>query len=289
VALRRDQRAECTAVGTFRDDLAVFFPEGAQLWDVQVDPSATELLQLMSGVGTAEHLSIEAFYQDLAFLSPYGIRSIAVQQTVERVDETDVGVQIDSLVVPSIAEHAGGARIMGIWLQQFGQYWLLFDAGGYTRAYVYSFSRSSKLACWSVYDFPVLLTGITSAGGKVYARTASSLYEFADDQRTDDGALIPVDVQMAYQDAKLPGVEKQFYGADYVFTGTAQVSYLYDPRDQTKESNAYPVTGDSRAGTLVPVEVTAAAIAPRFRHEADEDFGIDVATLYYHPLSAQSS
>ncbi len=289
VALRHDQRSECTAVGTFRGELAVFFAEGAQLWNVEVDPSATEFMQLLSGVGTTEPHSLDSFYQDLAFLSPYGIRSIAVQQTVERIDESDVGVAIDALVVPSITEHAGGARIIGAWLQQIGQYWVMFDAGGFTRAYAYSFSKSSKLACWSVYDFPVLLTGITTAAGKVYARTASSLYELADDQYTDDGTLIAVDVQMAYQDAKLPGVEKQFYGADYVFEGTADVSYLYDPRDQTKETNAYPITGDSRAGTLIPVEVTAAAIAPRFRHEADEAFGIDMATLYYHPLSAQAS
>jgi hypothetical protein len=289
VALRHDQRSVCTAVGNFRNDLAVFFAEGAQLWNVEVDPSANEFLQLLAGVGTDEPHSMDAFYQDLAFLSPYGIRSIAVQQSVERIDENDVGVPIDSLVVPSIDAHAGGARIMGAWLQQLGQYWVMFDAGGFTRVYAYSFSRSSKLACWSVYDFPVLLTGIATSGGKVYARTASSLYELSETQYTDAGTTIDVDVQMAYQDAKLPGVEKQFYGADYVFTGTAQVSYLYDPRDQTKETNAYPVTGDSRSTTLVPVEVTAAAIAPRFRHAADEAFGLDMATLYYHPLSAQAS
>ena len=289
VALRHDQRANCTAVGNFRGELAVFFSEGAQLWNVEVDPSANEFLQLLSGVGTEAPLSLDAFYQDLAFLSPYGIRSIAVQQSVERIDESDVGVQIDSLVVPSIAEHAGGAKILGAWLQQLGQYWLMFDAGGFTRAYAYSFSRSSKLACWSVYDFPVLLRGITTANGKVYVRTETSLYELDDAQHTDDGTVIEVDVQMAYQDAKLPGVEKQFYGADYVFEGTASVSYLYDPRDQSKETNAYPITGDSRAGTLIPVEVTAAAIAPRFRHAADEAFGLDMATLYYHPLSAQAS
>jgi len=291
VTLQSDQRAECAAVGTFRESLVVFFPESAQVWGVQVDPSANQLTSRIDGVGTGHPISLSSFYQDLAFLSQFGIRSITVQQQSDRIDETDIGVPVDPLVSAAVAANSGpeSAAVLGIWIQQFGQYWVLFDAGGYTQAFVYSFSRSSKLAAWSVYTFPVLLTGITTASGKAYVRTASSLYELAADQFTDDSEPIDVDVQMAFQDAKLPGVEKMFYGADFVFEGAPQLSYLYDPRDPSKETNPQTVTGDTRAGTLVPVEVSAAAIAPRFQHSADEAFSIDMVTLYYHPLSAQSS
>lgn len=287
--LQNDQRADCTAVGTFRTELVVFFAEGAQIWSVQVDPSANELTSRMYTVGTDAPYSLSSFYQDLAFLSPYGVRSIAVQQTVDRVDETDLGVPVDALTVPDMVAHAGGAEIMGIWLQQFGQYWLLLDADGTTVAYVYSFSRSAKIACWSKYIFPVLITGITTAAGKVYCRSASTLYELDPDTYTDEGTLIDVDVQMAFQDAKLPGVEKMFYGADFVFSGTADVSYLYDTSDTSMATNAQPIQGDTRTSTLVPVEVSSSAIAPRFQHSADEAFELDMVTLYFHPLSAQAS
>jgi hypothetical protein len=199
-----------------------------------------------------------------------------------------VGVPVDELVVPAQQTHelSGTQPVRGIWLQQLGQYWVLYESDGVSRVFAYSFSRSSKLACWSEYTFPVLITGITSLAGKVYVRTASSLYELDAARFTDDGQPISVDVQMAFQDAKLPGVEKMFYGADYVFSGTADVSYLYEPSDPSKETVPYTVTGDTRAGTVIPVEVSSAAIAPRFRHSANEAFGLDMASLYFHQLSA---
>jgi len=288
---QQDTRGECTAVGTFDDALVVFFEDGSQVWDVVEDPSANQIRRRLYGVGTKHPSSLAGFYRDLVFASPFGLRSIAVQEGVERLDEADIGVPIDKLSQPAQRTHEANSTqpVRGVWLQPFGQYWVLYDAGGFTRAFVYSFSKSSKLMCWSEYTFPVLLTGIASLGDKVFARTQSMLYELDPAQFTDEGQLIAVDAQMAFQDAKLPGVEKMFYGSDFVLQGTAQVSYLFDPRDTTKETSPQALTGDTRAGGMVPVEVQAAAIAPRFRHEADEAFGVDLMTLYYHPLSAQAS
>ena len=158
-----------------------------------------------------------------------------------------------------------------------------------SKVFAYSFSRSSKLACWSIYTFAFAITGVATKAGKVYVRTESKLYELDAEQFTDAGSAIAVDVQMAFQDAKQPGVEKMFYGADFVFSGTADVSYLYDPRDTTRETITQAVEGDTRSTTVVPVEVSSAAIAPRFRHSADEAFIIDMVTLYFHSLSAMSS
>lgn len=291
--LQQDTKAGCTAVGTFDDALVVLFSDGLQIWDVTQDPSANQIRRKLYGAGTTHPTSLAAFYRDLVFASPYGLRSIAVQENVDRLDETDIGVPIDALVIPAQRTHetASPQAVRAIWLQQFGQYWVMYDAGGYTRAFVYSFSKSSKLMCWSEYVFPVLLTGVAAIGGKVYARTNESLYEMDASTYVDDDTATPIaiDVQMAFQDAKLPGVEKMFYGADFVFSGTAQVSYLYDPRETSKETNPQLIQGDTRAGGMVGVEVTAAAIAPRFRHSADEAFELSLATLYYHPLSAQAS
>jgi hypothetical protein len=286
---QQDTTADPTAVGTFEDALVVAFADGSQVWDVAVDPSANQFRRKMDGVGTTHPQSMAGFYRDLVFASPFGVRSMSVQENVERIDETDVGVPIDKLVVPAqtLHEQITTRPVLGVWVQQLGQYWLVYASSDSTsRVFAYSFSRSSKLACWSEYTFPILITGMATKAGKVYVRSATSLYELTDTQYTDAGTLIDVDVQMAYQDAKLPGVEKMFYGADYVFSGSPTITYLYDPQDQTKETVPMVISGDTRAATMVPVEVCAAAIAPRFRHSADEAFGLDLATLYYHSLSA---
>ena len=290
VSLQQDTRGDPTAVGTFEDALVVFFADGSQVWDVAVDPSANQIRRRLSGVGTLHPQSLSAFYRDLVFASPFGARSMSVQENVERIDETDVGVPIDKVLVPVQKTHAttSSMPVRGRWLQQFGQYWLTYATDSGSTVFAYSFSKSSKLACWSTYTLPVAISGMATLNGATYLRDAGSLYEVAEDAHTDNGTLIPVDVQMAFQDAKSPGVEKMFYGADYVFSGTATVSYLYDPHEPARETIPQTVTGDTRAQTLVPVEISSAAIAPRFRHQADEAFSLDLATLYFHTLSASA-
>lgn len=292
VGRQQDNRSLCTAVGTFDDALTVFFEQGIQIWDVAEDPSANQIRRRLYALGTEYPHSIAGFYRDLVFMSRHGVRSLSVQESVERIDEADVGIPIDPLTVADLAAHNAtdpNEPVRGVWIAQLGQFWLMLNVGGNTRAYVYSFSRSAKLTCWSQYTFPILITAIITLAGKVYVRDANTIYELSDTQHTDAGVTIDVDVQMAFQDAKLPGVEKMFYGSDFVFTGTARVSYLFDPRDTSKETNEQAITTDTRAGGLVGMELTAAAVAPRFRHSANEAFGIDLCTLYFHPLSAQSS
>jgi hypothetical protein len=284
-SLNQDTSEPCTAVGAFNDSLAVVFPEGAQLWDIALDPTENAIRQRLFGIGTTAPQSLSSFYRDLVFCSPFGVRSLSVQENVERVDENDVGVAIDTLVAEAFRLY-GRNRVLGKWISQLGQYWLIFNTGPSSLVYAYTFSRSARLACWSVYEFPVFITGITTVSGKVYVRSQNDLYELDPGTFTDDGTPIEVDVQMAFQDAKLPGVEKMWYGADFVFQGTAQVSYLYDPANLSRETTPQTIAGDTRSGQLAPIEVTAAALAPRFQHTGNQAFSLDLATLYYHALSA---
>lgn len=289
-SLQQDTKEPCSAVGTFDDALVVLFPEGIQVWDVATDPTANNLRRRTFGLGTKHPLSLSAFYRDLSFASPYGVRSLSVQVNVDRPDENDIGVAVDALTVPAQETHEANSTeyVKGVWVQQLGQYWLMYDAGGYTRVFAYAFSRSSKLAAWSEYTFPVLLTAVTTVAGKVYARTDTTLYEVTDDQYTDDGTSIAVEAQMSFQDAKTPGVLKQFYGADFVIEGSAEVSYKYDTRDLAKETIAETLSGDTRPGDMTPMEVCSTSIAPVFRHEADEAFELSAVTLYYNNLGANA-
>lgn len=288
VQLQQDTGDECTAVGTFQKKLAVFFATSIQTWDIAVDPTANQIDQRLYGVGTLAPLSQASFGNDLAFLSPFGFRSVAVRAMTDQIDDNDLGVPIDSLVRPDVlaVENLGVGAYdpLGVWIHELGQYWAIFDLGASSKAWVFSYSKSSKLGCWSEYTFPIRITGVCGLNGKVYLRTDSSLYEFDVDQYTDDGATIGVEVQMAFQDAKLPGVSKQFCGCDMVVTGSADFSVLYDPRDLGKESIPQTLSGDTRPGDVVPVEVVATSIAPVFRHAKDEPFEVAALSLYFNQL-----
>lgn len=289
VSLQQDTKSGCTAVGTFQDSLVVFFPENAQIWNVAVDPSANAISKRNAGAGCTAPLSLSPFANDLMFLSPYGFRSMTVQAVTSRIDDADVGVPIDTLVQPDLdamAAIAGGNQVFGEWIHQFGQYWAVFDMGTYSKIWAYTYSKSSKLACWSEYILPVRIMAVTTLAGKVYLRTVDTLYEASESVFTDDGTLINVEIQMAFQDAKSPGIAKQVWGADYVFQGTPNVSFKYDPRDLGKESIPQAINGDTRPRDLVPVEIVAPALAPVFRHSRDETFEIDAVTLLYNLLGA---
>lgn len=285
--LQQDTKSSVQACGTFQDSLVVFFDEAAQIWTVAVDPSANAISKRIYGVGTEAPLSPASFFNDLVFLSPFGFRSMTVQQVTSRIDDNDVGSPIDSVVTPDLSAIdalADPDETMGVWLPQLGQYWAVFDMGTYSKAWVYTFSRAAKIACWSEYTFPVRIRAITTLAGTVYLRTDTSLYAVDATQTTDDGTLVDVEVQMAFQDAKSPGVDKQVWGMDVVAGGSPDLSFLYDPRDTGKETVAMTIPGDTRPGDVLPVEIVAPAIAPVFRHSADEAMNIDSLSLYYHLL-----
>lgn len=289
--LQQDTKERASAVGTFQDALVVFFSESAQVWDVAVDPSANQIRKRLFGVGSKYPMSYASFANDLMFLSSYGFRSMNVTSNTDRIDDTDTGVPIDPLVTPDV-EYSDAASIafrvdpFGAWIPQLGQYWCVFDTGTTSKVWAYSFSKTSKIACWSEYLLPLKITAIATFNGKVYVRSASSLYEVDAGTYLDDGVSVPVEVQMAFQDAKTPGVSKQFTGADYVMEGSPLIAFKFDPRDQAKETIPQQITGDTRPGEVVPVEVVATALAPVFRHDANEPFEVDQATFYYQVLGA---
>lgn len=293
-SLQQDTSSGARAVGGYADKLVVFFAENAQIWTVAVDPSANAFVKRIDGVGCELPQSLANFANDLMFLSPFGFRSMTQQAQTDRIDDNDVGVAIDKLVVPDINPSLPAAgvatQVFGQWIPQLGQYWAIFNMGTYSKAWVYTYSRSSKIACWSEYTFPVIITAATTLRGAVYVRTAGELYKlstevFVDQLQTGAGdTVIPVEIQMAFQDAKQPGVDKQFFGADYVVQGSPSVSFKYDPRDLDKEGVSMTIPGDTRPGEVQGVEMVCSSIAPVFRHALDEDFSLSATSLYYYTL-----
>lgn len=276
VGRNQDGSTESLALGQFQSKLVVFFIDGAQVWTVDEDPALNAIAQRIYGVGTQFPKSPASFASDVFFLSDMGFRSITVNTQSDNYLDVDVGSPIDSLVAPTLS----GSDPEAIYAPGLGQYWCIVGS----TAWVYTFSRSSKLAAWSKYTLPFAPDGIAALNNRLYIRHADTVYVMDSAEYTDNGDEIAVEIVMPYGDAKQPGVLKQFWGADVVCAGTPSLAFKYDPNDDTKESAEYGYTGDTRTGVLHPVEVACTNIAPVIRHSANEDFRLDAMTLYYNPL-----
>ncbi len=272
--------SECLALGTLKKQLAVFFIDGTQLWNIDEDPALNSLNTNVDGVGTQYPKSVASFSKDVFFLSDSGFRSISIVTTnQDNFQDSDVGSPIDSLVTAALP---AASEPNGFYVPGFGQY---INFIGNT-AYVYTTSKSAKLACWSKYEFGITVDAVAALNNKLYIRSGNKVYELSKSVFTDDGVSVPVRVELAYVDAKEPGNRKQWWGADFVGTGTPQMGFRYDQNQPELITQMYNYTGDTRSGVMHPVDVSSTNIAPVILHEANEDFRMDALALYYHSLGA---
>jgi hypothetical protein len=276
VSLKQENAQDCKALGQFQDKLACFFQDSVQLWTVDTNPANNALSQRIFGVGTRHPGSPASFADDVFFLADQGVRSITVNQTTASLQDTDIGSPVDSVLKPSIA----GNEPYGIYLPPLGQFWMLLG----DEAWAYSFSRSSKLAAWSKYEFPFVIDDITVLDNIVYIRHGDDVFKFDEEKYTDNGTPIRCRVVFPFLDFKSPSVLKLFQSMDVVMEGAAAFSVLTDNSDQGAQTPPAILYGDTRSGTNVPMEVCAVAIAPVFQHAADEAFKLTAMTFDYERL-----
>ena len=100
------------------------------------------------------------------------------------------------------------------------------------------------------------------------------------------GTPFEFSMQMGFVDAKKPGVLKTWQGADSVSTGSASLSFRYDPRETTFETDPISLTSDTRPDVMTPVEISSVSISPIIKNSVDEDFQLDALSLYYENLEA---
>lgn len=272
--------AECTGLGLFRKKkLAVFFQDGTQVWGVDPDPSLNALADLVPNVGTRYSKSPLGFSGDVFFLSDAGFRSITVISTTDNLRDVDVGSPIDNLVRPTLNANSDP---MSVFYAGLGQFWSIDGA----TVWVYSFSRTAKIAAWSKYTLPVTVDAATVLNGDLYVRAGENVFLLDTSLYADDGAPPLVQIEMPFLDFKTPGILKQLIGVDAVGRGTANLQLRYDARNENLITTAIPIlaTSDMRPGAMTPVELCAVSVAPVITHQADEDFRLDALTFYYEEL-----
>lgn len=268
------------ALGLYQNKLVALARDGAQVWTVDPDPSAMKLDEIVENVGTSFQQSLATVAGDLYFLSDYGFRSITTMQLVSKLADVDIGSPIDSLVRPAVKALTTPPR--SVYFYGTGQY--LCAMGN--QMFVYSVSRTAKIAAWSRYVLPFAVDAMTELEGVLYLRTGNDVYSMAEDTYTDDGELYEVMLELPYMDFKTPGQLKRIYGIDLVMEGECHFSMGFDVRDPEALTPEVRVIGNTRGGGVIPLEVCGTEFSPRFRNLNDKPFRLDALTVYFENLGA---
>ena len=152
------------------------------------------------------------------------------------------------------------------------------------RMFVYTVSRTAKIAAWSHYFLPSEIDAFAELGQEIYLRCGDEVFRLDQERHDDDGVWFEVLIDMAYMDLKTPGQLKRIWGADLVMEGECEFSVGYDMREPDAYTPPVLVRGNTRPGGMIPVECCGTEVALRFRNYNGDSFRLDAVTLHYDVL-----
>lgn len=267
-----------TALGEYAGNLVVFFTDSSQVWEVDPDPANMKFVQSVD-VGCPYPYGAANMAGDVFFASYDGVRSITTQSTTGSLIDVDVGSPIDSVLKPVLT---ASASVRSFYFRGGGQFWTMIGS----TAYVYSFSRTSKISAWSRYSFPFDITDVTEMNGDLYFRSGDTVYRFEEAQYDDAGVLFDVQIEFAFLDFQSPGVLKMITGMDAVMVGEATIAHRFDARNAGLITPGVTLSGDTRPGELTPVEVCSVGLAPVLMSRTDQPFELHALTYQFEPMGA---
>lgn len=269
-----------TALGEYAGNLVVFFIDSSQVWKVDPDPALMSFIQGVD-VGCPYPYGAANMAGDVFFSSYDGVRSITTQSTTGSLIDVDVGSPIDSVLKPYLTT---AASVRSFYFRGGGQFWTMIGS----TAYVYSFSRTSKISAWSRYTFPFEISDVTEMNGDLYFRSGDSVYRFEESAYTDSGVDFEVVIEFAYLDFQSPGVLKMITGMDSVMVGEADIAHRFDARSVDLITPGVTLSGDTRPGELTPVEICSVGIAPVLTSRNSLPFELHAITYQFEPLGSMS-
>lgn len=268
------------ALGMYQGKLVALARDGAQVWTVDPDPTAMHLDDIVDNVGTSFPRSLASVAGDLYFLGDFGFRSITTLQLIAKLADVDIGSPIDAIVRPALRSITTPPR--AVYYYGTGQYICAIG----NQLFVYSISRTAKIAAWSRYYMPFTVDAMAELEGVLYFRSGDNVYQLTDQVSSDDGAFFEALLELPYMDFKSPGQSKVVHGIDLVMEGTCEFSLGFDARDPLAATAPVRVKGNTRGGGVIPIVASGTEFSPRFRNFDDEPFRLDALTVYYDVLGA---
>jgi hypothetical protein len=168
-----------SAMGMYRSNLVAFNKAAFQMWQVDPDPQNMALLDAVP-IGCEYNKTLQAFQNDLIFLSPVGVRNMGIAGASTNLQTGTVGLSIDPLVREYVA--ADEYTPISMFIPANGQYWLVYGPD----VLVMTVTGTKQMA-WSRYTFPEAITDLTLLGSDLYLRSTSNyVWKLSVDEVDDD-------------------------------------------------------------------------------------------------------
>lgn len=287
VGLESPQQDEIVAIGSFRDKLVVFMTNNLQLWNTDPDPANITLDSVVENAHTTFINSIAPIANDLFYLNHSGFDSAGQMLYTDTIQDVDVGSPISDLVVSQINSHAATYEPKSINFTGEGQYLCAIEK----ELFVFSYSAASRLAAWSRYTLSDVIRDLTHFRNYCFMRLENSardnyVYCMNPDKYIDDtdGEAPEVQITNSYQTLGAPGRWKKIYGMDAMFNGTANIQHRWDARSPDEKTIKVPLTGDTRPGQMIPVELMTTELSFDITQTDNAAFQFNGISYYFEPL-----
>lgn len=260
----------------YRNQLAVFFEDSIQLWNVGADPALMSIGPVFNGPGTPFPGSVANVQGDMIYLSRGGFRAMSQTQYSGQPNEEDfLGARIKSLTatIPSTS------RALSLWSQTRQQY--LCAIGSTVYALIHAPTEDGGgLSAWTTWSLPVTADYLVEVSGNLYLRSGNTLYLF-DDSATSDpsGATVTMTVQLRDMTMGAPAMRKYVQWCTIQATATVSVSLVVD--GVVLPARTIPAVGSPirfpllGQGKRIALKITSTAPGVR----------IDGISLEYEPLA----
>lgn len=273
-----------TALGLQRGRLGVLTRDSCQLWTIDPDPNNMGLYDIVENVGSSFPKTVANVAGDLYFLSDYGVRSITTQAYTDNLVDEDIGSPVDTLVRQAIDEaQASGVEPRAFYFYGTGQFVLGFG----NHLFVYSISRTAKIAAWSQYYLQFPVDAVAELGKRLYFRSGDNVYLFDENNHTDAGIQYEALIELPWMDFKKPGELKLIHGIDAVVEGDAYVSIAFNANNDDARTPEVHVKGNTRPYGTIPIACCGTEFSLRIRNYGDRPFKLNALTVYFDSLGVR--
>ena len=250
---------ELKALAKYQNSVAVFAETAVQIWYVDPDPSLNRQTQVLNNTGTASPRSVTQFGDnDIFYLDESGLRSLRARDSSNAASTTDIGVPVDELITPIVAELSveGRDRIYGLIEPQQGRFWLIIGS----RVFVFSFFSGAQVSAWSMYNTTdsegetFTVDDAVVYGRRVYLRSGNTIYVYGGLGSTPTYDATEAVARTPYLDGEKPWQDKTYSGFDAASRGAWKASIAMNPNDESAQDVAAEFANTTFNSPRLPLE-----------------------------------
>jgi hypothetical protein len=232
-----------TLVGmeVYYDQMAIFSQLSTQFWILDPVPGNDVFKQLLRQTGLVSRHGLTQFGSgDVMYLSPYGVRSLRVQNVSLTAGTTDIGTPVDVPIRDLIwANGIPWFHTTKMVIQpRTGRLWLIMP----DRAYVLSTFQEPAITAWSYFDFAFTVADCVVADPYVYLRGTDNNIYYYGGSHLDVFDDTEAEVILPALSFDKPNINKIFTSFSIACSGTWSVSASMDPTNQDAEELVATVT-----------------------------------------------